>query len=113
MTFFLLSLAISRGSYIVTEAYITQGIRKKLSSLSPAVKESLHCAHCTSIQLSLLVALLVPLSPLSGQWAVNYILNALALAGGAILLYGLTDLLWNISRYFLLPEVEQGEDIDS
>ena len=113
MQFFLLSLAISRGSYIVTESYITQGLRQRLSKLSPTIKESLHCVHCTSIQLSLIVALFVPLYPLSGQWAVNYILNALALSGGAILCYGLIDLFWNVSRYFILPEVENGEEIDS
>lgn len=83
-----LSLAISHMGWLITQSGIMRPLRELVTQ--PTLREGIHCIICTTTQLSLLLAWLVP-DVVDGPAPVVYVVKAMMLAKVSLVVYDLGE----------------------
>lgn len=93
-TLAVLSLAISHMGWLITQSGIMRPLRELVTQ--PTLREGIHCIMCTTTQLSLLLAWLLP-DVIAGPAPVVYVIKAMMLAKVSLLVYDLGEWVGTLS----------------
>lgn len=89
--------AVGGLSVTVTKAHVMDPIRAFFKLHMPLIGYVLECPYCFSHWVAAGVALYMPLLPMTGVWAINYLLTVFYIVAGAAIVTGtiMRALLWH------------------